>query len=153
MLTNLSQHLLRILRYAHALLGSTAIVFLLIILANAFIVTVFTVQGNSMYPTLHNGQLLPVSLINYLFTTPKRGQVVIVAYSGDRSVHFVKRIVAIPGDVVPFNDSSVTLRANEYFVEGDNRDHSTDSRSYGPITRDQIIGYVIGQQTTTKLGL
>ena len=59
-------------------------------------------------------------------------------------MRFVKRITALPGDNVFYQGSTYHLGADEYFVEGDNRQHSTDSREYGPIARKDILGKVWG---------
>ena len=74
---------------------------------------------------------------------PQIGDVVIVAYEGDPSVRFVKRVEGVPGDVVEVGDAKVTVPAGQYYVLGDNRLHSTDSRVYGTVARSQIIGKVI----------
>lgn len=99
----------------------------------------------------------------YLFHPPQRGEVVVFRYPLDPSRDFVKRVVAIPGDTVEIRDGDLyvndelvqepyvgsvartnlrrtLLAADEYFVMGDNRPHSNDSRSWGPVTIDAIIG-------------
>jgi signal peptidase I len=145
MSTNVSGFFSRSLRYVHATLGSGLLLFLLLLLVNAYAFTPFTVHGTSMFPTLHDGQILPVSLLSYQVATPQKWDVVIVAYAGDEGVHFVKRIVGIPGEQVPYQGQTITLGPDQYFVAGDNRPHSTDSRVYGPITRSQLVGKVLGQ--------
>ena len=134
---------IRSLRYIHSLLGTVLFFFLLIILTNSFILTSYTVQGHSMDPTLHNGEFLGVYLLSYLRSRPQIGDIVVVSYAGDSSVRFVKRIEGMPGDTVQVNGADTVLASDQYFVEGDNRDHSTDSRVYGPITKNQIIGKVV----------
>lgn len=124
-----------------------------------------TVSGHSMDDTLYNGQQL---WVNHLpFTYYNRGDV-IVAY--ENGTFIVKRLIALPGDVVVFDGDSllvngevvrepyvtdvnynkgilnnkVTLGDDEYIVLGDNRDVSTDSRYFGSISRSNIKGKVVG---------
>jgi len=136
---------LRLLRYAHSLLRGFLVVLLISIVVNAYLVTLYRVNGHSMEPTLSNGQVLVINQTAYWFKQPQRNDVVILAYAGDNTVHFVKRIIGVPGDTVTYNNAPLVLGASQYFVEGDNRDFSTDSRIYGPIDKSQILGKVIGQ--------
>lgn len=146
MLTNTSlRDVLRTLRYAHALFKGLVVVFLLTVLLNQFVITGFRVQGHSMDPTLHNQQLLPVLEAAHWFLPPRRGEVVIVQYAGDSKIRFVKRVIGIPGDKVEIQGQEVLLGPGQFYVLGDNRDHSTDSRVFGAVQRSQIIGKVLGQ--------
>lgn len=135
---------LRILRYTHALFGGAAALFLVFVILNTYVITLFRVHGNSMNPTLTNGQPLPVFIAARWFGDPGLGDIVIVQYNGSVPERFVKRVVAVPGDTVTYQGEQTLLGPGEYFVEGDNRDFSTDSRAYGPVTRDRIIGEVLG---------
>jgi len=135
---------LRLLRYAHIFFRGTAIFLIIFLVINAYVLTISRVNGESMQPTLMNGQLLVVSESAFWFSAPQRNDVVIVQYAGDTNVHFVKRIVGIPGDTVMYNNSPLVLGPTQYFIEGDNRNFSTDSRVYGPIQKNQIIGKVLG---------
>ncbi len=100
---------------------------------------------------------------------PRRGQVVVLYRAGINEDALIKRVVGLPGEKVEVHDGgvwingqlldepylngvrtdrcdavcSITLTANQYFVMGDNRPHSNDSRSFGPITADQIVGEVV----------
>ena len=96
-----------------------------------------------MDPTLHDGQVLGISRLAYVAEKPSKGDIVVLYYQGDESKYFVKRITAVPGDRVSYAGRTAVLGEREYFVEGDNRDHSTDSRIYGPINLDQIVGKVV----------
>jgi len=135
---------LRILRYLHLFFRGAAIFLVLLLVINAYVLTFSRVNGHSMEPTLKNNQLLMVNEAAFWFQAPKRDDVIIVQYAGNTSVRFVKRIVGLPGDTVTYNGLPLTLSSTQYFIEGDNRNFSTDSRVYGPIERDQIIGKVLG---------
>ncbi len=87
------------------------------------------VEGTSMLPTLHPGDFLAVRALRA--GEPGRGQLVVVRLG---ELEIVKRVIAAPGER--------TLRANEFWVEGDNAAASTDSRAAGPVTRDAIVGVV-----------
>ncbi len=135
---------LRFLRYTHALFKGLASLFLLLVLTSGFIFTVFKVDGHSMDATLRNGQVLPVYLGYRWFGTPKRGEIVIVSLPVARDEYIVKRVIGVPGDTMPYKDAFIVLKSNEYFVAGDNREQSNDSRTFGPIDRSRIVGKVLG---------
>lgn len=125
------------------------------------------VDGKSMLTTLNHGEIMFTTKPEYLLGDPQRGDVIICHYP-DRSENFVKRIIGLPGETVrvegtqvyingelleePYLDpaqntrghscSEIMLADNEYFVCGDNRDNSNDSRYVGPITRGMIRGHV-----------
>ena len=146
------------------------------LLIRTFLFEPIRVDGESMCDTLQNGEIMLVTKPEYLTGDPQRGDVVIGKYPG-RTENFVKRVMGIPGDVIeirsnvvyrngealdePYltperndNGSSMapfTLGEDEYFVMGDNRDNSHDSRNYytnsypptpAALTRDMIIGHV-----------
>ncbi|MCD7957899.1 MAG: signal peptidase I [Lachnospiraceae bacterium] len=126
------------------------------------------VRGESMYPALNDGDQLIVDLISYQFTDPKRFDVVVFPFQYQEDTYYIKRIIGLPGETVKIEDgiiyingevleesygyeeiknpglasTEITLGEQEYFVLGDNRNDSTDSRepSVGNITRDKIIG-------------
>ena len=127
--------------------------------------------GESMKPTLKNGQLVMVHKIRYHFTKPERFDVIVFENKKSSNSHFyIKRIIGMPGETVqisdgevyingeklegtPFKESIVTaglaaepieLGENEYFVMGDNANNSEDSRSanIGNIAEENIIGKV-----------
>lgn len=133
-----------------------------------FIAQPFIVSGSSMDPTFANGEYLIVDEISYRFEDPQRGDVVIFKYPNDPSKFFIKRIIGLPGEQVVISGNRVTVRGKdsadgivleetylahptlgntdvtlsetEYFVMGDNRPASSDSRIWGPLERDHIIG-------------
>jgi signal peptidase I len=145
---------------------------LLLYVALALVIRVFLfgpvlVDGDSMYPTLLDGERMFSEKVTYLVQAPERGDIIICRYPA-YSVNCVKRVVALPGETVavqdgkvyvdgkPLNESKywsdeiwrdmqpVTVPAHNVFVMGDNRNHSTDSRepSVGSIPYNQIKGKV-----------
>ncbi len=136
-----------------------------------FLFQPFFVRGQSMDPNFENGDYLIVDEISYRFSEPQRGEVIVFKYPEDPSHRFIKRIVGLPGETVEIKDGKViiymdgvsrvldeseylsnsvttgdfqiTLGENEYFVLGDNRSFSFDSRKFGVLPRDKIIGRVI----------
>ncbi len=151
-------------------LGAAVVIALLI---RTFLFEPIRVDGESMCDTLQNNEIMFVTKPEYLFGDPERGDVVICKYPG-RTENFVKRVMGIPGDVIEvrnnvvyrngeaveepyltperndngFSMEAFTLGGDEYFVMGDNRDNSHDSRNYygygspAALTRDMIIGHV-----------
>ena len=151
-------------------LGMAVVIALVI---RSFIFEPVRVDGESMCDTLQHGEIMYVSKPEYLFGDPSRGDVVICKYPG-RTENFVKRVMGLPGETVEVvnnvviidnvvmeelyltperNDNGFSMKPfelgeEEYFVMGDNRDNSHDSRNYGgynnpsAITRDMILGHV-----------
>lgn len=135
-----------------------------------FVVSPFVVDGESMHPTFENLNYLIVDEIIYRFEAPQRGDVIVFRYPGDPSIFYIKRIIGLPGETISIQSGivsvqqpdgntltlsepyvvnedatyskSVTLGPNEYFVMGDNRPNSSDSRVWGPLPRKDIIGRV-----------
>ena len=151
-------------------LGSAVVIALLI---RTFLFEPIRVDGQSMCDTLQNNEIMFVTKPEYLFGVPQDGDVVICKYPG-RTENFVKRLMGVPGDTIEvintvvyrngealaepyltpdrnndgFSMEKMTLGPDEYFVMGDNRDNSHDSRNYygygkpATLTRSQIIGHV-----------
>ncbi len=143
-----------------------AVALIIIVPIRAFVAEPFVVSGASMYPTFTSGQYLIVDQLSYDFSLPHRGDVVILKYPLDTSVYFIKRIIGLPGETVSINNgvvtinpgnitlsepyiesdhrsfdtSTTTLGPNQYFVMGDNRNQSSDSRIWGTVPRDLIVG-------------
>ncbi len=126
-----------------------------------FIAQPFVVSGASMEPNFQNGNYLVIDEVTYRFREPARGEVVVFRYPKDPSVYFIKRVIGLPGEQVTVLGDTVivyqgskevfretgtvgglttTLGPGEYFVLGDNRYNSFDSRSWGAVPRKDIIG-------------
>lgn len=154
------KHTMRALKMLIAIIG--IILFFRISIADMSIV-----DQNSMQPTFKPGDFILVEKISALFTDYRRNDVVQV-FSPETNAVLIKRIIGLPGEAVAnLNDemqiidangnstqlkepyttkhafTSKRLGAHEYFVMGDNRDASTDSRSFGPISQGQIIGRIV----------
>ncbi|MCE5222565.1 signal peptidase I [bacterium] len=126
-------------------------------------------NGISMTPTIKNGAFMRINMNAYTNKSPERGDIISID-SGEHK-NLIKRIIALPGETIEWRDyeiwidnqklnepymfdkfthtykqtnqfDSVTLKENEYFVMGDNRSYSTDSRYFGPIKKDNISGKV-----------
>jgi signal peptidase I len=130
----------------------------------------FFVRGESMDPNFANGDYLIIDEISYRLRAPERGEVIVFKYPFDTTQRFIKRVIGLPGETVEIKDGkitiyngyssfvlneseynignfdggnvTITLKGNEYFVMGDNRDFSFDSRRFGPVSKDDIIGRV-----------
>lgn len=144
---------------------------LIVLPVRYFIFQPFIVKGDSMVPNFHSGDYLIIDEISYRFTEPQRGDVVVLKYPLDPSQRFIKRIIGLPGETVQVKngevwisqdgevftqlkesylpDSLITegdvnlmLREGKYFVMGDNRQFSYDSRRWGELPQGDIIGKV-----------
>jgi signal peptidase I len=135
-----------------------------------FLFQPFFVKGQSMEPNFAEGDYLIIDEISYRLREPERGEIIIFRYPRDPSQRFIKRIIALPGEKVEIKDNivkiynddkeeilqeeylssstytggdvNVQLKEKEYFVLGDNRDFSLDSRKIGPVPLENIIGRV-----------
>ncbi|MDQ5955260.1 MAG: signal peptidase [Patescibacteria group bacterium] len=133
-----------------------------------FVAQPFIVSGESMVPTFQNGEYLIIDELTYHFSQPKRGEVIVFRYPKDPSQFFIKRIIGLPGETVHISDQGITITKtdgtalqvdepyvmnqgnggtreyvvpqDEYFVMGDNRPESSDSRSWGFLPRKDIVG-------------
>src|SRR3989344_3172817 len=145
---------------------------LVVLPVRAFVAQPFIVDGESMHPTFENANYLIIDEISYRFKEPVRGDVIVFRYPGDPSAFYIKRIIGLPGETVsilrgevsiarmngetltfpePYVVSedatytlSTTLGEGEYFVLGDNRPKSSDSRIWGPLPREDIVGAYYG---------
>ena len=137
-----------------------------------FLVQPFFVKGASMEPTFEDTDYILIDEISYRLREPERGEIVVFRFPGDKSQFFIKRIIGMPEETVEIKDDRVIiynkqrpegfeleegylsddqhtvgnmrikLDPNEYFVLGDNRLHSSDSRRWGPLNTSLITGRV-----------
>lgn len=133
-----------------------------------FVAQPFVVSGDSMLPTFENGEYLIIDQLSYHLREPERGDVVVFHYPNDPGKFFIKRLIGLPGETVDVEDDQVTitpansgesfildepyldntrfekgvttLGEDQYFVMGDNRMVSFDSRSWGPLEEKYIVG-------------
>lgn len=135
-----------------------------------FIAQFHKVSGSSMVPTMQNGDYLVTEKVSYRFGNPKHGDIIVLKNPRDESQDFIKRIIAVPGDTIRVEGNSVyinggllkekylpvgtpthaglfltekntiNLGSNQYIVMGDNRTRSSDSREWGSITKEEIVG-------------
>lgn len=157
------------------LISLSAIALIIVVPFRLFIAQPFVVSGTSMEPTFEPKEYLVIDEISYRFKDIERGDVVIFRYPLDPDVYFVKRVIGLPGDTVTIRDgvvsisrdgevvyerldepyvrpgfekkdnSSTTLDEREYFVLGDNRRASADSRVWGPLQDRYIIGRAVAR--------
>lgn len=141
-----------------------------VVLIRTFIAQPFLVSGSSMEPTFESGNYLLVDEMTYNFRNPKRGEVIVFNSPSENGSYYIKRIIGLPGERIVIDDETVsiyedgkekdlnedyitnfdlqgkdydvTLESNEYFVLGDNRGFSYDSRNWGPLEENKIIGLV-----------
>ncbi len=144
------------------------IAILIVIPIRIFIAQPFIVSGSSMVPTFHNGEYLIIDEISYRIKNPERGEVIVFRYPNDTKKFFIKRIIGLPNETIDIEGKEVTvtnsehpegfkleqpyvqntssnnvhteLKDNEYFVMGDNRIASSDSRYWGAVPENLIIG-------------
>jgi signal peptidase I len=133
-----------------------------------FLFQPFIVSGDSMVPNFHSGDYLIVDEISYRLGDPQRGDVIVFNYPKQPKERFIKRVIGLPGETVnvtsgqveiikdgktttldekylpkdlkTYGEIRIVLKADEYFVLGDNREYSYDSRAWGTVPRKNIIG-------------
>lgn len=136
-----------------------------------FLFRPFEVNGQSMYPNFHNGELILTNLISLKTGNPRRGDVIVLQAPDEPEKDYIKRVIGMPGDTLYINNGDifinnkkfdesaylknsvktfggaflmenqpVTVPMGEYFVMGDNRANSKDSRALGFIAKDKLIG-------------
>ncbi len=151
------------------LLKFAFIALVVVIPIRLFVAQPFIVSGASMVPTFQDGQYLIVDELSYRFVPPARGDVIVFRYPKDPSQFFIKRIIGLPGETVIIGDNGITITHTDgttealtesyvvnhgnggpqtytiplgnYFVMGDNRPESSDSRTWGMLPRADIVGH------------
>lgn len=136
-----------------------------------FLVQPFYVKGASMEPNFYDHEYLVIDELSFRMRAPERGEIVVFRYPRDPKQFFIKRIIGLPGETIEvrngrvviynvkqqngvvLNESylstdrteggvKVVLASDEYFVLGDNRDESLDSRSFGAVNKSHLVGRV-----------
>lgn len=151
----------QIREYIESLVVAVVLALLIIL----FVAQSFRVEGESMVPTLRDGERLLVDKVTYRFRPPRRGEIIVFPFPADPRRKFIKRVVGLPGDTIEIRDRKllvngqpveedyirgpmyqsygpITVPEGTVFVLGDNRNVSEDSRfrDVGPIALDKIIG-------------
>lgn len=154
------------------LIQVVAISLAIIIPVRYFLIQPFYVKGASMEPNFFDHEYLIIDELSYRFHTPTRGDIVVFHYPNDPKNYFIKRVIGLPGETVEISGGQVkiyndknpngivldensylddvytsgskteTLKAGEYFVLGDNRPSSLDSRYFGPVSKAAVVGKV-----------
>lgn len=120
------------------------IAFIFALILRIFVIEGFFVSGESMHPTLRNGDYIFIYKLAYLNQGPQRHEIV-VAYPRQYSTKVVKRVAVLPREVFePIPGRRDRLDPGEYYLIGDNLTASIDSRVFGPVDRWDIEGRVIG---------
>lgn len=134
-----------------------------------YVIQPFFVIGASMEPNFETGDYLIIDELSYLFRQPQRGEVIVFHFPLDTRQYYIKRIIGLPGETLVIENgkiiiknsdkakgvtldenyqlggytygmTKITLKDNEYFVLGDNRPESSDSRRFGPVDKKFIVG-------------
>lgn len=159
-----------IIKNFYEIFKTIAVMFLLAFVIRAYIVQTFVVEGLSMEPNFHDGEYLLIDKVSYRFDQPQRGDVVVFISPEDAKLHFIKRVIGLPGEAVEItqnrifinnnqlqedylrrgeqtlisdnftNDFKTVIPQDHYFVLGDNRQNSKDSRLIGLIPKQNIVG-------------
>jgi len=129
----------------------------------------FIVSGSSMEPTLSSNQFLIVSRLHYVIGRPERGDVAVFHFPANPQQDYIKRVIGLPSETVEIRDTNIYINGmildepylgepcvpihcfdgfwqlgeNEYFVMGDNRNLSEDSRAFGPVKHNLFVGEAI----------
>lgn len=145
------------------LLESVVLAVILATILRLFIIQPFYIPSPSMAPTLLPNDRIIVNMLLYRFRTPQRGDVIVFRYPVDPTRDFIKRVVAFGGETVELRNSNLIVDGRriaepylpreimadfgpypvplgDYFVMGDNRNDSDDSRDWGPLPKKNIIG-------------
>ncbi|WP_084024037.1 signal peptidase I [Vulcanibacillus modesticaldus] len=151
------------LRNIYEWLKSLVIAALLAYIIHTFLFAIVIVSGPSMEPTLHNGERLILNKIVYKIHPPERGDIIV--FHATETDDYIKRVIGIPGDKIEFKNNQLfvngqpveepylgdvytgdispfTVPDETLYVLGDNRNNSSDSRIFGPVAIDKVVGRV-----------
>lgn len=163
---------MKALSFAWEFLKIVLLALVIVLPIRYFIFQPFIVKGASMEPNFYEGDYLIVDELSYRIKDPQRGEVIVFHYPLDQSERFIKRIIGLPTETVELKGGQITvtdklgknldlkekpylqmdvflgdlrqtLSQDEYFVLGDNRNNSSDSRKWGAVKRSEIIGRVL----------
>ncbi len=145
----------------------------MLVMVYLFVMSPQEINGASMEPNFFNGEYILTNKVIYKLRDPKRGEIVIFKSPKNKEIDYIKRIIAEPGDTVKLLNSAfyvngtkinepylrpgvyifggsylqegeeVVVPPGQYFVVGDNRPHSADSREFGPVSKEDFIGMAI----------
>ncbi len=161
-----------IIEFVMDILETVVFIGSLFIVVYLFIVQPNQVKGASMEPSFYSGEYILTSKVTYRFRSPHRGDVIVFKAPTNQDIDYIKRIIGLPGDKImvknaivyvngtPLNETYISDKTNlweggylkdgmpitippgDIFVLGDNRPRSSDSREFGPVPEDSIIGQV-----------
>lgn len=154
-------------------LQGIVVVLAIMVMIYLFVMSPQEINGASMEPNFHNGEYILTNKIEYKLMDPKRGDVVIFKSPRNKDIDYIKRVIGLPGETVGLYNSHIVVNGKQlgelylapdvyifggsylregseviippgkYFVMGDNRPHSSDSREFGPIPKEDFIGKAI----------
>lgn len=160
----------RVLAAIFDFLQGIVVVLAIMVMIYLFIMSPQEINGQSMFPTFYNGEYILTNKVEYKLHSPIRGDIVIFKSPRNKDIDYIKRIIGLPGERIKLennkyfiNDKQLTeayigtevttfggsylqegvevsIPEGKYFVSGDNRPHSSDSREFGPIPAEDIIG-------------
>jgi signal peptidase I len=160
----------KILNTIFDFLQSIVVVLAIMVMIYLFIISPQEINGQSMDPFFHNGEYILTNKVVYKMRTPIRGDIVVFKSPRNKEIDYIKRVIGLPGETVSLKDSvfyvngqkveepyipegttifggsylqeggEITVPEGTYFVVGDNRPHSSDSREFGPIPLEDFIG-------------
>lgn len=156
--------------FLYEIIKTAVIILVIALLIRYFLIQPFLVEGQSMEPNFVDNEYLLVQKVTPRFSGYNRGDVVIFRYPKDPKINYIKRIIALPGETISISQSRITIQnsrgsftlnepylissffsseyrmepiqlgPDEFFVMGDNRNNSSDSREWGPLKKELIIG-------------
>ena len=110
---------------------------LLILVLRLFVFDIVKVKGNSMYPTLNNNDIVVVNKLAQI-----QNNDIVILKNPIAKGYIIKRVIKSSGNYIYYKNKKIILKSNEFFVMGDNRNQSTDSRNFGIVNLDMIVGVV-----------